>query len=74
MHFAYGPLYALSAYFVWMSVAWLGLPFIAALGVAVAGADLIKFGLAEQSPEAAAYLGDSIVRTVRKFARGRKKV
>lgn len=45
----------------------------AALGVAVAGADLIKFGLAEQSPEAAAYLGSSIVRTVRKLARGRKQ-
>lgn len=45
----------------------------AALGVAVAGADLIKFGLAEQSPEAAAYLGDSIVRTVRKLGSKRKQ-
>ena len=45
----------------------------AALGVAVAGADLIKFGLAEQSPEAAAYLGDSIVRTVRKLGPKRKQ-
>lgn len=39
----------------------------AALGVAVAGADLIKFGLAEQSPDAATYLADTIVRTVRRF-------
>ncbi|MBU0637270.1 MAG: hypothetical protein KKB50_00240 [Planctomycetes bacterium] len=45
----------------------------AALGVAVAGADLIKFGLAGQSPEAAAYLAGSIVRTVRKLAPGRKQ-
>lgn len=45
----------------------------AALGVAIAGADLIKFGLAEQSPDAAAYLADSIVRTVRKLAPGNKK-
>ena len=45
----------------------------AALGVAVAGADLIKFGLAEQAPEAAAYLGKSVVRTVRKLAPGRKQ-
>lgn len=41
VHFAYGPLYALSAYFVWMSVAWLGLPFIAALGVAVAASAVV---------------------------------
>lgn len=45
----------------------------AALGVAVAGADLIKFGLAEQSPDAAAYLGNTIVRTVRRLASGRKR-
>ena len=44
----------------------------AALGVATAGADLMKFGLAEQSPEAACYLAESIVRTVRKFHRGKK--
>ena len=37
----------------------------AALGVAVAGANLIKFGLAEQTLKSAAYLADSIVRTVR---------
>ncbi len=45
----------------------------AALGVAVAGADLIKFGLAEQSPDAAAYLSKSIVRTVRSLAGAKKK-
>ncbi len=39
----------------------------AALGVATAGADLIKFGLAELPLEAAAYLGETIVRTVRKW-------
>ena len=44
----------------------------AALGVAVAGADLIKFGLAEQSPAAAAYLASSIVRTVREFCPKKK--
>lgn len=45
----------------------------AVLGVAVAGADLIKFGLAEQSPDAAEYLASLIVRTVRKLApRGKK--
>ena len=37
----------------------------AALGVATAGADLIKFGLARLAPDAAAYLGNSIVRTIR---------
>jgi uncharacterized protein (UPF0264 family) len=35
--------------------------------VALAGADFIKFGLAEQSPAAAAYLANSIVRTVRRW-------
>jgi uncharacterized protein (UPF0264 family) len=45
----------------------------AAVGVAVAGADLIKFGLASHSLDAAIYLGDSIVRSVRKLApRGKK--
>ncbi len=39
----------------------------AALGVAVAGADYIKFGLAEQPFDAAAYLGESVVRTVRRW-------
>ena len=39
----------------------------AALGVATAGADLIKFGLAEMSLEAASYLGTTIVRTVRNW-------
>lgn len=39
----------------------------AALGVASAGADLIKFGLAEQSLDAAIYLAANIVRTVRKL-------
>ncbi len=37
----------------------------AALGVAQAGADLIKFGVAELTLEAAEYLGRSVVRTVR---------
>ena len=37
----------------------------AALGVAVAGADLIKFGLAELPLEPAVYLGREIVRSVR---------
>lgn len=44
----------------------------AALGVATAGADIIKFGLAEETLESASYMGDSIVRTVRQFF-GRKK-
>jgi uncharacterized protein (UPF0264 family) len=46
----------------------------AALGVAVAGADLIKFGLAEQSLDAAIYLADSIIRTVRTLAPEQKKL
>lgn len=45
----------------------------AALGVATAGADLVKFGLAGQAPKAAAYLAKSIVRTVRELGpRGTK--
>lgn len=44
----------------------------AALGVAIAGADLIKFGLAEQSPDAAIYLSTAIVRTVRQFCPKKK--
>jgi len=39
----------------------------AALGVATAGADVIKCGLAELPFETAAYLGGIIVRTVKKF-------
>lgn len=37
----------------------------AALGVAIAGADLIKFGLGELPLDAAVYQGESIVRTAR---------
>jgi (5-formylfuran-3-yl)methyl phosphate synthase len=37
----------------------------AALGVAVAGADYVKCGLADLDPKAAAYLGRNLVRTVR---------
>lgn len=39
----------------------------AALGVAIAGADYIKCGLAGLDPKAAAYLGRDIVRTVREW-------
>lgn len=46
----------------------------AALGVACSGADFIKFGLAEESLESAVYLGDSLVRTIRKFYRTSKKL
>jgi len=45
----------------------------AALGVATAGADIIKCGLAELGFQDAAYIGDSLVRTVKKFY-PRKKV
>ncbi|MFA5182158.1 MAG: (5-formylfuran-3-yl)methyl phosphate synthase [Syntrophales bacterium] len=45
----------------------------AALGVATAGADIIKCGLAEMTFDAAEYLGNSLVRTVKKFY-PRKKV
>ena len=44
----------------------------AALGVATAGADLIKCGLAELNLEAAIYLGDSIIRNVKKFHQKKK--
>lgn len=44
----------------------------AALGVATAGADLIKFGLGELPLEAAIYQGREIVRTVRKWFPRRK--
>jgi uncharacterized protein (UPF0264 family) len=46
----------------------------AALGVATAGADLIKFGLAEQSLDAAIYLASSIVRTVNALSRRPKRL
>jgi len=46
----------------------------AALGVAAAGADLIKFGLAEQSLASASYLAKSIVRTVRQLAPKQRKL
>lgn len=39
----------------------------AALGVATAGADYVKCGLAGLDPKAAAYLGRNLVRTVREF-------
>lgn len=39
----------------------------AALGVALAGADFVKCGLAGLDPKAAAYLGRNIVRTVRQW-------
>lgn len=39
----------------------------AALGVALAGADIIKCGLAELPFESAAYLGNFLVRSVKKF-------
>lgn len=39
----------------------------AALGVATAGADFVKCGLAELNLEAAIYLGELLVRTVKKF-------
>jgi (5-formylfuran-3-yl)methyl phosphate synthase len=39
----------------------------AAVGVAAAGADLIKFGLSELPPKPAAYLGREIVRSVRRW-------
>lgn len=39
----------------------------AALGVATAGADFVKCGLAGLDPKAAAYLGGSLVRTVREW-------
>jgi hypothetical protein len=43
-----------------------------ALGVATAGADLIKFGLATLPLKAAQYQGDTIVRTVRNWFPDRK--
>jgi len=46
----------------------------AALGVALAGATHIKFGLAGETLEAGTYVGRAIVRTVRHFFGRRKKV
>jgi len=45
-----------------------------ALGVAVAGADLIKFGLAEQSLDSAIYLSENIIRTIHKLSPKKKKL
>jgi uncharacterized protein (UPF0264 family) len=39
----------------------------AALGIALAGADYVKCGLAELEPKAATYLGRNLVRTVRQW-------
>src|SRR5258708_7282434 len=39
----------------------------AALGVAIAGADFIKCGLARLEPKGAAYLGRNLVRTIREW-------
>jgi len=44
----------------------------AALGVAVAGADYVKCGLARLDPKAAAYLGRNLVRTIREWFPGKK--
>jgi uncharacterized protein (UPF0264 family) len=44
----------------------------AALGVAVAGADYVKCGLAGLDPKAAEYLGRNLVRTVREWYPGKK--
>ena len=44
----------------------------AALGVAVAGADYVKCGLAGLGPKAAAYLGRNLVRTVKEWCPDRK--
>jgi (5-formylfuran-3-yl)methyl phosphate synthase len=46
----------------------------AALGVATAGADIIKCGMAELPIEAAKYLGDQMVRSIKKFYRKKKVV
>jgi hypothetical protein len=44
----------------------------AALGVAIAGADYIKCGLAGLEPRAAEYLGRNLVRTIREWCHGKK--
>lgn len=46
----------------------------AALGVALAGADYIKFGLAEQSLGSAIYLARNIIRSVRELAERTRKL
>jgi uncharacterized protein (UPF0264 family) len=46
----------------------------AALGVAVAGADIVRFGLAEQTLKSASYLATNLIRTVRALAPGPKKL
>lgn len=46
----------------------------AALGVATAGADIIKCGMAELPLEAAKYLGNLMVRSIRKFYRKKKVI
>lgn len=46
----------------------------AALGVATAGADIIKCGLAELPLEAALYQADSLVRTLEKFYSAKKTI
>jgi (5-formylfuran-3-yl)methyl phosphate synthase len=44
----------------------------AALGVAIAGADYIKCGLAGCDPKAAAYIGRNLVRTIREWCPDKK--
>ncbi len=44
----------------------------AALGVAVAGADYVKCGMAGLDPKAAAYLGRNLLRTIRQWCPDRK--
>jgi uncharacterized protein (UPF0264 family) len=46
----------------------------AAVGVATAGTDIIKCGLAELPLEAAIYQADSIVRSIKKFYRAKKSI
>jgi hypothetical protein len=46
----------------------------AALGVATAGADIIKCGMAELPLEAAKYLGGHMVRTIKRFYRKKKVI
>ncbi len=46
----------------------------AALGVATSGVDVVKAGFAKKTLEEAAYMGDSLVRTVRKWHAGTRVV
>lgn len=46
----------------------------AAVGVAIAGADMVKAGLAKMRPPEATYLGRSIVRSVREFGLGKQVI